>query len=70
MEHYLKKIYMDVRGPRIVPRFKKLRADGDTGIAREIVDPWENTYTGLLLIWGRADAEQESNKTGGSLLPW
>lgn len=34
---------MDIRGSRIVPRFNKLRADGDTGIAKEIVDPWENT---------------------------
>ncbi len=45
MEHYfLKNLYF--KGSRILPRFNKLRADGDTGIAKEIEYPWETFKQG------------------------
>lgn len=48
---------LDIRGSRILPRLNKLRADGDTGIAKEIEDSWE---TGL--FWGRSDAVEQNRR--------
>lgn len=50
---------MDIKGSKILPRFNKLSADGDIGIAKETKDSWETFTQGLLLILGKRQTKQE-----------
>lgn len=62
------KTNLDIRESSILPRLRKLRADGDTGVAKEIEDALETFKLGSFLN-GPVQMQYRS-QTGETLLPW